>query len=408
METLLSRLLENDSLALLGEGGLPVPSFEVCTEAEEAARAFERMGGRAVIKALVPVGKRGKAGAVKFAGSADEARAHASAILGMEVRRFPVNKLIVMEALDIAREIFCSISFDAPGKCPLILFSAEGGVDVEELAEHHPDKLLEWSVNILEGLKGEDALELVARAGLSGELAGQVASAVCAMYGVFCAHDCEMIEVNPLAELADGRVLAAAGVVQLDAQALFRHPELEAKLGVEGGNGWRPFTELEMRMRDIDAIDPHVGAIRFSEMDGDIGFMVTGGGYGLSSLEALLDSGGKPATTFDITPGRYEEKMRQAVKAVLSKPGIKGLLLAGNVSNFTRVDIKVAGVVRALKEAKLDFEKFPVIIRYAGPGVEEARKLIAEVPGVEWHEDEASIEDLARRIVARSYGSNES
>ncbi len=407
MEIVLSRLLENDSLTLLSEGGVPVPRFEVCTDASEAARALERLGGRAVIKALVPVGKRGKAGAVKFAAQASEACAHAAAILGMEVRRFPVRKIIVMEALDIKREIFCSISFDAKRKCPLILFSAEGGVDIEELSEHHPDKLLEWPVNILEGLKIEDALELAHRAGLSGDLANQAALAVCAMYGVFCAHDCEMIEVNPLAELADGLV-AAAGVVQLDAQALFRHPDLEAKLGVEGGNGWRPFTELEMRMREIDAIDPHVGAIRFSEMDGDIGFMVTGGGYGLSSLEALLDSGGKPATTFDITPGRYEEKMRRAVKAVLSKPGIKGLLLAGNVSNFTRVDIKVAGVVRALKEAELDFEKFPVIIRYAGPGVEEARKLIAEVPGVEWHEDEASIEDLARRIVARSYGSDES
>ena len=408
METLLARLLENDSLELLSEGGLPVPRFEVCASAEEAARAFERMGGRVVIKALVPVGKRGKAGAVKFASSLDEARAHAEAILGMEVRRFPVSKLIVMEALDIAREIFCSISFDAPRKCPLILFSAEGGVDVEELAENHPDKLLEWPVNILEGLAMEDALELAGRAGLSGGLAQQAARAVCAMYGVFCAHDCEMIEVNPLAELTDGRVVAAAGVVQLDAQALFRHPELEAKLGVEGGNGWRPFTELEMRMREIDAIDPHVGAIRFSELGGDIGFMVTGGGYGLSSLEALLDEGGRPATTFDITPGRYEEKMRRAVEAVLSKPGIRGLLLAGNVSNFTRVDIKVAGVVRALKEANIDFEKFPVIIRYAGPGVEEARRLIAEVPGVEWREDESSIEDLAKRIVARSYGSDES
>ena len=403
----MSRLLENDSLALLSEGGLPVPRFEVCTDPEEAACASERIGGRVVIKALVPVGKRGKAGAVRFANSADEARAHAASILGMEVRRFPVHKVIVMEVLDIEREIFCSISFDATRKCPLILFSAAGGVDVEELVEHHPDKLIEWPVNILEGLRTEDALELTRFAGLSGERAEQVGRAVCAMYGVFCAHDCEMIEVNPLAALADGRVVAAAGVVQLDAQALFRHPELEAKLGVEGGNGWRPFTELEMRMREIDAIDPHVGAIRFSELDGDIGFMVTGGGYGLSSLEALLDSGGKPATTFDITPGRYEEKMRQAVKAVLSKPGIKGLLLAGNVSNFTRVDIKVAGVVRALREADLDFEKFPVIVRYAGPGVEEARRLIAEIPGVEWHEDEASIEHLAQRVVARSYRGTE-
>ena len=112
------------------------------------------------------------------------------------------------------------------------------------------------------------------------------------MYEVFCAHDCEMIEVNPLAELADGRVVVAGRAwCSSTRRRSFRHPDLEAKLGVEGGNGWRPFTELEMRMREIDAIDPHVGAIRFSEMDGDIGFMVTGGGYGLSSLEALLDSG---------------------------------------------------------------------------------------------------------------------
>ncbi len=403
----MSRLLENDSLALLAEGGVAVPRLEVCADADGTARALVRLGGRVVIKALVPVGKRGKAGAVRFAASEEEARAHAAAILGMEVRHFPVSKLIVMEALDIRREIFCSIAFDARRKCPLVLFSAQGGVDVEELTENHPDKLIEHPVNILEGLALADAVELARRAGLGGALARDVGRAVHAMYGVFRTHDCEMMEVNPLAELADGRVVAAAGVVQLDAQALFRHPDLAAQLGDEAGNGWRPLTPLERRMREIDAIDPHVGAIRFSELDGDIGFMVTGGGYGLSSLEALLGRGGKPATTFDITPGRYEEKMRQAVGAVLTKPGIRGLVLAGNVSNFTRVDVKVAGVVRALKEANLDFEAFPVIVRYAGPGVEEARRLIAQVPGVEWYEDETSIEDIAARIVERVYGKGE-
>ncbi len=400
----MSRLLENDSLALLAARGVPVPNFEVCASAEETADALARLGGRVVIKGLVPVGKRGRSGAVQFAASAEEARARAEAILDMEVRRFPVKRLIVMEALDIRREMFCSVSFDAGRKCPLILFSAEGGVDVETLACAHPEKLLECPVNILEGLNAADALRLARRAGLSGGLAGQVARAVGATYEVFCAHECEMIEVNPLAELADGRVVVAAAAAQLDAQALFRHPDLAARLGAEGGNGWRPFTELEMRMREVDAIDPEVGAIRFNELDGDVGFMVTGGGYGLSSMEALLRRGGRPATTFDITPGRYDEKMREAVKAVLSMPGLKGLLLAGNVSNFTRVDVKAAGVARALKEMDLDYEKFPVIVRYAGPGVEEARRCIAEVPGVEWHEEEASIEYLAERVMARVYG----
>ena len=189
MEIILSRLLENDSLELLSEGGLPVPRFEVCTDADEAARALERLGGRVVIKALVPVGKRGKAGAVKFAASVDEARAHADAILGMEVRRFPVKKLIVMEALDIAREIFCSISFDAPRKCPLILFSAEGGVDIEELsrassrqtarmAREYPQKglLLTRTLSNWHG-----------RAGLTGDLADQVARAVVRhVWGLLC------------------------------------------------------------------------------------------------------------------------------------------------------------------------------------------------------------------------------
>ena len=120
---------------------------------------------------------------MKFAAQASEARTHAAAILGMEVRRFPVRKLIVMEALDIEREIFCSISFDAPRKCPLILFSAEGGVDIEELSEHHPDKLLEWPVNILEGPEGRRRSGTgPERAGLSGDLAEHVARAVCAMY----------------------------------------------------------------------------------------------------------------------------------------------------------------------------------------------------------------------------------
>ena len=160
-------------------------------------------------------------------------------------------------------------------------------------------------------------------------------------------------------------------------------------------------------MREIDAIDgPHTRAIRFGELDGDIGFMVTGGGYGLTSLGQVLHEGGRPACTFDITPGPnevFEDKMYRAVKAMLSKPGLRGLVLAGNVGNFTRVDIKVAGAARALKDSGLDFKKFPVVIRYAGPGIEEARKIIAEVPGVEWYEADFSLEKISKRIVDLAY-----
>ncbi len=399
----MARLFENDSLELIGRWGVEVPAFEMAESPEEAAAALERLGGRAVLKALVPVGGRGKAGAVKLVSSPEEAREEGGRILGLTVHRFPVKRLLVMEALEIRREFFLSITFDPKHKSPLILFSAEGGIDIEELVADRPEKLFELPVDITRGLEARRGSELAGRAGLVGDVSLLCGRAMQGLYELFRTCDCRMVEVNPLAELSDGRLMAGSGVVNLDEQALHRHPDLEKLVREEEGNGWRPLTPLEREMREIDAIDPHSGAIRFGEMEGDIAFMVTGGGYGLASLGQFLEEGGRPACTFDITPGRYEEKMYRAVKAVLSKPGLRGLVLAGNVSNFTRVDIKVAGVVRALKEAGLDFRKFPVVIRYAGPGIEEARRMIAEVPGVEWHEADFSLEAVCRRIVDLAY-----
>ncbi len=400
----MARLLEHDSLDLLRHHGVPVPAYAVAETPGEAASALARLGGRAVLKALVPAGRRGKAGAVQAVSSPEEARSQAERILRMRVGHFPVRRLIAMEALDIRRELFLSVTFDPRHKSPLVLFCAEGGVEVEEIAAERPEKLLELPVDITRGLAAHQAAGLAGRAGLARPLALACGRAMCALYDLFRARDCRMVEVNPLAEIEGGRLVAASGVVDLDEQALYRQPDLAGRLGDEEGNGWRPLTPLEREMRAIDAADPHVGAIRFGEMEGDIGFMVSGGGYGLTALGQLLKEGGRPACTFDITPGRFEEKMYRAVKAVLRKPGLKGLVLAGNVSNFARVDIRVAGIVRALKEADLDFGKFPVVIRYAGPGAEEARRLIAQVPGVEWHEEDFSLEDLCRRIVERAYG----
>ncbi|MEK6710646.1 MAG: ATP-grasp domain-containing protein [Nitrospinota bacterium] len=403
----MARLLEHDSLELLERHGVAVPARALASSPEEAASAAARLGGRAVLKALVPVGKRGKAGAVKLVSSPGEARAEAARILGMTVRRFPVRRLLAVEALAIRREFFLSLTFDWRTKSPLLLFCAEGGMEVEEIAARRPDRLLELPIDITQGLSPADALGLARRAGLAGEIAGAAARAMGGLYGLFRARDCRMAEVNPLAELEDGRLVAASCALEVDDQALFRHPDLEEKLGEEQGNGWRPLTPLEKKVREIDALDPHVGAIRFSEMEGDIGFMASGGGYGLASLEEILRRGGRPACTFDITPGRYEEKMRRMVLAVLSKPGLKGLVLAANVSNFARVDVRVAGIVQGLKEAGRDYTKFPVLVRYAGPGAGEARRLVAEVPGVEWRGEDFSLEDVCRRIAERAYGGGE-
>ena len=155
-------------------------------------------------------------------------------------------------------------------------------------------------------------------------------------------------------------------------------------------------------MREIDRTDPG-SAIRFNEFeDGDIAFMVTGGGAGLLAFDAILRFGGKPATTFDITPGRVEEKMYLATVAILSRPGLKGLIAGGNISNFIPIDVKVRGVIRALKELRVDPATFPVVFRFDGPANETAKSLAAELPGIDYLDGRSSIEDAVRRIVERT------
>jgi len=399
----MSRLLENDSLDLLAHYRVPVPAYGTAETPDEAASIVEKLGGRAVLKALVPAGKRGLAGAVRFVSSSGEAEDEARRILGMTVRYFPVKRLIIMETLEIRREFFFSITFDPTRKCPVVLFSPTGGVDIEEITAERPEHLFELPVNIIRGLEVYQCTDFIETSGVESGLALKCARAAQSAYQAFRAADSRMIEINPLAELVNGEVIAGSGAVILDEQALFRQPELKKKLGKEQGNGWRPLTELENCIRKIDSIDPHVCAIRFNELDGDIAFLVSGGGYGLSSFEQIIREGGRPATTFDITPGPFEEKMFRIVKAVCKMPGLRGMVLSANVSNFARVDRRVAGIVRALKELDIDYKHLPVIVRYDGPGADDARKMMAEVPGPEMYGAESTLEDICKRIVERSY-----
>jgi succinyl-CoA synthetase beta subunit len=187
----------------------------------------------------------------------------------------------------------------------------------------------------------------------------------------------------------------------LDDQAAFRHPQWEQGAQQDRSNGWRPLTRLEESMREVDAIDAG-SSIRFNEFpEGRIACMMTGGGSGLVTFDQFRRLGETPATTFDITPGRVEEKMYLATKLILSRPGLAGLLAGGNITNFIPIDVKVRGVVRALEELGVDARRFPVVFRYAGPGVEVARELASAVPGLEFYDEHLSLEGAVERIVAR-------
>jgi succinyl-CoA synthetase beta subunit len=394
----MARLLEHHALEILQGAGVPVPRFQVVSTSEAARAAAARIGAPVVLKALIPVGGRGKAGAIRRADSPEAAAEQAATLLGQTILHFPVAELLVSEAVEIAQELFVSITFDSMSRKPLLLFSPRGGVDVESILAEEPDRLLQVPIGMSAGLPPFRARELVEAAGMAGGHLAEIADILSRLYRIFRQCDAETVEVNPLAITGGGRVVAPTAMILVDNQALFRHPELQGVADPDRTNGWRPLTPLEREMRAIDRTDAS-SAIRFNEFEGAVAFMVTGGGAGLLALDAIMRLGGSPATTFDITPGRVEEKMYLATKAILSKPGLRGLIAGGNITNFIPIDIKVRGVMRALRERGVDPAAFPVVFRFAGPGVETARALAAELPGIHFLDAGHTLEDAVGRIV---------
>jgi succinyl-CoA synthetase beta subunit/citryl-CoA synthetase large subunit len=395
----MARLLEHDALSLLKQSGIAVPAFEAVSSAEAAKESALRLGCPVVIKALIPVGGRRKAGAILMAHSADDAFERSRELLGKTILNFPVEQLVISEALEISKEFFVSITFDSMSRKPTILFSSLGGVDVETILERDPNRLVQMAVDISVGLQPLQAREIVEGAALEENALEETAEILSGLYRLFRRLDAETIEVNPLVLTKPGAMMVPSAVIVIDNQALFRHPELKDMADPDRTNGWRPLTPLEREMRAIDRIDPG-SAIRFNELDGgDTAFMITGGGAGFLAFDSIMQLGGKPATTFDITPGRVEEKMYLATKAILSKAGLKGMIAGGNITNFIPIDIKVRGVMRALMNLKVDPKSFPVVFRFAGPGTEVAKGLASELPGIEYYDAATSLEEAINRII---------
>jgi succinyl-CoA synthetase beta subunit len=397
----MTRLLEHWSLQLLQEAGVAVAPYRLADTPAAVAEAARALGGPVVVKALVPAGGRGKAGAVIRADSPEAAAEVAQRLLGRRLGHFPVRQLLVQIHLEVQAEYFCAFTFDSMARGPMVLFSTAGGIEVEELLHARPDALVTRTVQPGPELPAFVAREVVETGGVKGQRLLDLAANLTRLYQVFRTNDAFLVEVNPLAVDAEGRIVALSAVVTLDDQADFRHPEWELWRDPDGSNGWRPLTDLEQQMRAIDATDAG-SAIRFNEFpEGRIACMITGGGSGLVTFDHFARLEEVPATTFDITPGQVEEKMYLATKAILSQPRLRGLIAGGNISNFIPIDVKVRGVVRAIRECGVDPRRFPIVFRYAGPGVEVARSLAAEVPGIVFYDERTSLEEAVEQIVAR-------
>jgi succinyl-CoA synthetase beta subunit len=389
------KLQEADAKSLLVAQGLPVPAWAVAHTVAEARAAAERFlaedppGGKAVIKAQVLIGGRGKAGGVKLAGTADEAEAVASQILGMDIKGFPVRKVLIGPAAEIVKEFYLAAVLDRAERAVLLMGSAEGGVEIETVAETNPGAIIRRHADPSLGLLDFQARDLAFAMGLRGHLKAAVAIAK-GLVTTMQAYDADLVEINPLAIVRetdpDGtpveRLVCLDAKITLDDSALARHPGLED-------------------LRDPDEEAPEdkearEAGLTFIKLDGTIGCMVNGAGLAMTTMDLVKRAGGEPANFLDIGGGARSDKVTEAMRLILSDPKVDAILV--NIfGGITRGDEVARGLIEARSQQSRDV---PMVVRIVGTNAEEAAALLAEAR----FETAGSLDEAAAKAVAASQG----
>jgi succinyl-CoA synthetase beta subunit len=370
---------EHAAKPLLRAAGIDTPKGRLAASVDEAVAAAQEFG-RCVIKAQVPTGKRGKAGGIKLAASPDEARVAAAAILGMSIGEHRVGKVLVEEQVPIAHEMYAAVLNDPASKGPLLLFSAQGGMDIEEIAERHPDALLRLPIDIRRG-PDPKAIDRGLAADVPGDRAKLVAL-LCRLYAAYAAGDAELMEINPLVLTTDGRLIALDCKYAMDDSAIPRHAGL-AKSGTPD-----KLTVLEERGKAL--------GLKFIELDGSVGVLANGAGLTMTTMDAVRHFGGSPANFMEIGGESYT-KAKPALELVLSNPRVK-CLLVNFCGAFARTDVMAEGVINAWLDLR---PQIPIFFTIHGTGEDEAIAMVKERLGIEPYD---LMDDAVKAAVAAARG----
>jgi succinyl-CoA synthetase beta subunit len=374
-------LYEYQGKDLFARVGIPVSDGRLATSPEDARKAAEELGGPVVVEAQVLTGGRGKAGGVKLAEDPDDAEAKARDILGLDIRGHVVRTLWIEKASDIAREYYLSITFDRGAKKPLFMFTTEGGVDIEEVAEKNPDALVRLHVDPLEGFQPWQARRLIHGAGVEDPSEQkQIAAIVGKLYDAFVQSDAMLCEINPLIVTPDGEVKALDSKFTVDDNALYKHSDIA-------------------EMHDVAAADPLEALARekgvtYVKLDGDVGILGNGAGLVMSTLDVIALVGGSPANFCDLGGGGDAEGVVDALEVITRDAQVKSIFF--NIfGGITRCDEVARGILQALEQMQLDL---PLVVRLDGTNAEEGRRLLREAAPKNLSVEPTML-DAARRAV---------
>ena len=382
------KLHEYQAKDLLRAYGVPTPRGTVATTPGQAREAAARLGGKVVVKAQIHAGGRGKGGGVKLAGDADEAEAHAARILGMRLVTHQtgpegrlVKRVLVEEQLPIEREIYLGVTLDRALARPVFMASAQGGMEIEEVAAENPEAILREPVGWA-GLQPFQARRLAFGLGIRGDALKASVQAILAVARAYEENDASLVEVNPFVLTSDGRAVALDAKTDIDDSAMFRHPDLAALRDLD-----------EEEPLETDAINH---GLNYIKLDGNVGCMVNGAGLAMATMDIIQYAGGMPANFLDVGGGADSDQIKNGFRIILSDSNVKAILI--NIfGGILKVDVLAEGIVAAARELAIGV---PLVLRLEGTNVEKGREILA-ASGLDFIVA-ADMRDAARHAVARA------
>ena len=396
------RFYEYEAKAVLARYGVPTSKGGLATTADEAARIAAEVAGDVVLKSQVLTGGRMKAGGVQFASTPDEARGHAERILALEINGQQARGVLVEAKSPVKKEYYAGITFDGVAKLPVAIFSDMGGIDIEEVAEKHPDRVARVHFSTFQPFPEFRMKELVASLGIGGGELTALTRILTNLARAFLSNGMTLAEINPLAQLEDGSFIALDAHMDMEEEARDGQKALLKELGIgdDETRQARPPTEFELRGAEVDASDHRGVAGRVVEFEGNLGCVIGAGGGSLTIFDALRKYGGRPANYCEIGGNPSVQKAAGLTKLILSKPGVEKICVIMNVVSNTRVDIVARGVIKGVVESGYDPAEKIAIFRIPGSWEEEGFKIL-EKYGVEYCDRTVPMSEAARRAVEK-------